>query len=259
MGMSTEEQSAVSTVVDALAACRNLLFITGAGISADSGLPTYRGVGGLYDVEVTSEGLPIEVVLSGSMMTMRPELAWKYLGEIERACRGARFNRGHRVIAEMEEHFPRVWVFTQNVDGFHRMAGSRNVIDIHGDMHDLYCMQCGHELLVEDYRNLTIPPKCPECAGVLRPGVVLFDEILPMGKVSLMQEEMARGFDMIFSVGTTSAFPYISYPIRVAKALGITTVEINPGQTEVSGVVDIKIAHTAAETLDAVWSAYRAR
>ena len=107
MAFSDNEVEAVVRVVELLSASRSLLFITGAGISADSGLPTYRGIGGLYDVEVTEEGIPIEEVLSGRMMQVRPELTWKYLAEIGRAALAARFNRGHEVIAEMEAHFER--------------------------------------------------------------------------------------------------------------------------------------------------------
>ncbi|HPM81943.1 MAG TPA: Sir2 family NAD-dependent protein deacetylase, partial [Candidatus Anammoximicrobium sp.] len=105
----------VDRVVDLLGDCRSLLFITGAGISADSGLPTYRGIGGLYDVDLTEDGLAIEDILSGPMIRQDPELTWKYLIQIARAARGSRYNRGHEVIAEMEQHFERVWTLTQNV------------------------------------------------------------------------------------------------------------------------------------------------
>ena len=123
----------IARVVGMLAESRSILFVTGAGISADSGLPPYRGIGGLYNPNATEEGMPIEQALSGDVMEQRPELTWKYLAQVERACRGARHNRAHEVIAEMEARFTRVWTLTQNVDGFHRAAGARNVIDIHGD------------------------------------------------------------------------------------------------------------------------------
>jgi NAD-dependent SIR2 family protein deacetylase len=77
------------------------------------------------------------------MMQSYPAVTWKYLAQIERACRGARSNPGHEVIAALEDQFDRVWTLTQNIDGLHRQAGSRNVIDIHGDLHDLYCTRCG--------------------------------------------------------------------------------------------------------------------
>ena len=103
---------------------RSILFVTGAGISADSGLPTYRGIGGLYDDSHTEDGIPIEVALSGQMMAERPDITWKHLAEIESNCRGAGPNLAHRAIARFEAEKARVLVFTQNVDGLHHKAGS---------------------------------------------------------------------------------------------------------------------------------------
>ena len=122
-GLDPPDLQTIDRIVDHLGRARSLLFVTGAGMSADSGLPTYRGVGGLYECDETEDGYAIEEMLSGGMFRQRPELTWKYLRQIERGCRGARFNRGHAVIAEMERHFPRVWTLTQNVDGFHRPRG----------------------------------------------------------------------------------------------------------------------------------------
>src|SRR5436309_8033737 len=92
--MFSETVTAVNQIVDLLLDAKSVLFITGAGISADSGLPTYRGIGGLYNTASTEEGLPIEELLSGRTMRRQPALSWKYLGQVERASRGARFNRG---------------------------------------------------------------------------------------------------------------------------------------------------------------------
>lgn len=91
---------------------RRILFLTGAGISVDSGLPTYRGVGGLYEGRVTEEGVTIEEALSGMMMARRPEVTWKYLWEVAEGCRGARPNRAHEVIAQIEARKPGTWVIT---------------------------------------------------------------------------------------------------------------------------------------------------
>ena len=107
------------------------------------------------------EGMRIEEALSGHTLATRPEVTWKYLAEIGRAVLGATFNRGHEVIAEMEAHFERVCTLTQNVDGFHRLAGSKNVIDIHGDMHELMCTSCDFRQAVSQFRELAIPPRCP--------------------------------------------------------------------------------------------------
>jgi NAD-dependent deacetylase len=239
-----------------LRGCRSVLVITGAGISADSGLPTYRGIGGLYNSGRTDEGLPIEQLLSGGMLRRRPELTWKYLLQIEQACRGAHFNRAHTVVAEMERQLERVWVLTQNVDGFHRQAGSQKVIDIHGDLHDLKCTVCEYRQTVESYAQLPLPPRCPECRALVRPDVVLFGELLPADKLEALFDELGTGFDLVFSVGTTSVFPYIAEPVRIAVRDGRPTVEINPGPSEVSGLVDLKLPLGAALALDAIWSRY---
>ena len=186
---------------------RSVLFITGAGLSADSGLPTYRGIGGLYDREITEEGFAIEEALSGEMLRRRPEICWKYLLQIESACRGARPNRGHEIMAAFEREKPRSWVLTQNVDGFHRAAGSRNVIEIHGNVEILRCMRCRREERRTDWAGLAVPPTCPSCGGPVRPDVVLFGETLPSEAVRTYERELRRGFDLVVSVGTTSVFP----------------------------------------------------
>ena len=101
---------------------KDVFVVTGAGISADSGLPTYRGFGGLYDGKDTEDGMPIEEALSGTMFRNRPEITWRYLSQIEQTTRGATFNRAHSVLAEMEkdtDRFDQFWVLTQNIDGFH--------------------------------------------------------------------------------------------------------------------------------------------
>jgi NAD-dependent deacetylase len=223
-------------------------------------LPTYRGIGGLYNQETTTEGISIEEAISGEMLQARPEVTWKYILQIERACRTAGFNRAHAVIAEMEKVFERVWVLTQNIDGFHQAAGSKNVIDIHGDIHDLRCLSCTYRVRVTDYSNLKgLPPRCPQCGGVLRPEVVLFGEMLPADKLAALERAWQQGFDMVFSVGTTSVFPYIARPVVEARRRGIPTVEINPGRTQVSDLVDLKIAGTAAVTLEQIWSGYHGK
>ena len=256
MSFSHADLRAIDRVVELLRASRSLLFITGAGVSADSGLPTYRGIGGLYNVNQTDEGIPIEDALSGAMIRRRPEITWKYLGQIERAARGATFNRAHEVIAEMESRFPRVWTLTQNVDGFHRQAGSKNVLEIHGDMHDLYCTACDYRTTVDNYEGLSLPPHCPECGGMLRPDVILFGEMLHEETVERLYQECRQGFDAVFSVGTTSVFPYIAEPVLLAAGRGRPTIEINPGASEVSDVVQIRLPLGAAAALDAVWNRY---
>jgi NAD-dependent deacetylase len=193
------------------------------------------------------------------MLTARPEITWQFLLELERPTREAIPNRGHRVIAEMEGYFDAVWTLTQNVDGLHRRAGSRQVVDVHGDLHDLACTRCDHGERVPDYAGLDLPPRCPRCQGPLRPGVVLFGEELPEEKLARLWSEFEAGFDLVFSIGTSSLFPYIAAPVLLARESGIPTVEINPESTAVTSRVDVKIAGGAAEVLDRIWRQFLAR
>lgn len=243
----------VREVVELLKKSNEILFITGAGISADSGLPTYRGIGGLYNEGTTDEGIPIEMALAGEMLQARPDITWKYLSQIEARCRRAAFNRAHEVIALMERRFRRVWVLTQNIDGFHRAAGSKNVIEIHGNMYNLFCKHCGWQKGIKDFSEIRIPPPCPRCGRVARPGVVFFGEQLPEEEVRVLRRELERGFDLYFSVGTTSVFPYIQQPVFDARRMKRPVVEINPSETEVSHLADIKLAMGAARALDEIW------
>ncbi|MDR0672057.1 MAG: NAD-dependent deacylase [Zoogloeaceae bacterium] len=229
-----------------------VLFITGAGISADSGLPTYRGLGGLYENEVTAEGIAIEEALSGEMLRRRPEITWKYMAQIEENCRHAGPNAAHRLIAQWERELPYVMVLTQNVDGLHRAAGSENVVEIHGDLHRLSCLSCGFRERVRDLAGRALPPACPRCGKTMRPEVVLFGEMLPEAELGRLLTALETGFDLVFSIGTTSVFPYIAQPVLRAARAGVPTVEINPGRTCLSERVAYQIPMGAAAALVAI-------
>ncbi|WP_165244863.1 NAD-dependent protein deacylase [Paludisphaera soli] len=253
--LSEEDARGVERVVQRLRRARRVLAVTGAGMSADSGVPTYRGVGGLYRSDrPTPHGFSIEEVLSAPMFDAHPDVTWSYLKEIERACRGARPNRGHEVLAEMDDYFDSVWILTQNVDGLHQAAGSRNVIDVHGGLHALRCTRCDFRTRVDHYEGLDDPPRCPTCEAVLRPDVVLFGESLDPDKIRLLQIQLTKGFDLVFSIGTSSLFDYIVAPLRFAQAAGKPTVEINPDFTAMSDLVDVKIRARAAVALDRIWA-----
>ncbi len=247
------EASMLDDIAARLAGARRILFITGAGISADSGLPTYRGIGGLYEEELTAEGYTIEDALSGAMLQQHPEITWKYLQQIEHTCRGAGPNRAHQVIAELEQADRSITVFTQNIDGLHHQAGSADVIEIHGRLHHLHCTRCSYEAEVEDFDTLAMPPSCPRCFALVRPRVVLFGESLPQEALDRLIDTLDAGPDMVFSIGTSSLFPYIAEPVLWARSQGITTVEINPGNTPVSPYVDFQLKLGAAAALDALW------
>ncbi len=250
--------NSISQVAKILKKAEKILFITGAGLSADSGLPTYRGIGGLYDDKHTDEGIPIEEALSREMLERRPEITWKYLWQIGSACSGKKFNRGHEVIALIEKIIPGTWVLTQNIDGLHRAAGSKNLIEVHGNASELYCVNCSFETSSESFLSgygseTHLPPKCPECKGLIRPNVVLFGEMLPEKALKQIRMLETMRMDMVLSVGTSGVFPYIAGPVIKASRAGVPTVEINPSKTGLSDMVDFRIKSGAAETLDSIW------
>ncbi|MBB5022705.1 SIR2 family NAD-dependent protein deacylase [Desulfurispira natronophila] len=257
MTMAPQTKQHIEAVAGHIRDSSRILFITGAGISADSGLPTYRGVGGLYNDNETEDGIPIEQALAGAVLESRPEVTWKYLMRIEEAGRNATYNAAHQILARIEDNKPDTWIFTQNVDGFHSSAGSRNVVELHGNMHHLRCMDCTFHEKVIDYQHLqTIPPRCPQCTnGILRPGVVFFGEMLPMEAIMTMREQERLGFDLVISIGTSNLFPYISEPVIKARRQGKKTAEINPAHTSLSHLVDHHIPLGAAEAMEAIWEA----
>ncbi|MCB0191337.1 MAG: NAD-dependent protein deacylase [Anaerolineae bacterium] len=238
---------------------KRILFITGAGISADSGLPTYRGVGGLYHDQFTEDGITIETALSSTMFKRRPDITWKYLWQLGAACHGAKFNRAHEIIALLQQRKPQSVVLTQNIDGFHREAGSTNLIEVHGHAFDLYCIHCHADFsasdLVDNYEvQPELPPLCPHCGGLIRPNVVLFGEQLSDEAVLGMVELASQPVDLVIAIGTSSSFPYILRPVIDAGYRGIPTVEINPSDTPISDIVTYRLPLRAAEAMEKIWS-----
>lgn len=245
----------IERVADLLSGAQRILVVTGAGMSADSGLPTYRGIGGLYDQADTDDGVAIEQALSGDMFAARPGLTWKYIGQIESACRGAQPNIGHMALARLQKRFQRLCVLTQNVDGFHNAAGSRDVIEMHGNIHRLLCTGCDQRTEVADYSHLSEwPPVCPICGSIIRPEVVLFGEMLPLRALAHYEVALADNLDAIMAIGTSAVFPYIVEPVRSAWHRGVSTIEINPAETDISQFCNVTVRSPAAQALPAIES-----
>lgn len=236
-------------LASAISEAQRILIITGAGLSADSGLPTYRGIGGLYNGH-TDDGVPIEVALSGETLRSDPALCWKYLAQLGGACLGAQPNAAHQAIAALQAVKPECWVLTQNIDGYHRLAGSPadRLIEIHGELAPLYCQRCGQtdERLAEHLQQ-PLPPLCSVCDGVLRPPVTLFGEMLPAAALERLRRQLAKGFDLVISVGTSASFPYIAEPLVQARRSGGVTMEVNLSQTQVSELVDFRVEERALD------------
>lgn len=243
-------------VARAIQSAERILIITGAGLSADSGLPTYRGLGGLYN-GLTTEGLPIEVALSGPMLQRDPALCWKYLAQLGEACLNAAPNAGHEAIAELQRRKPDCWVLTQNIDGYHRRAGSpaERLIEIHGELAPLFCQSCGAEdPQLAEHLQQPLPPHCAQCGGILRPPVVLFEEMLPEDAVGRLYDQVRQGFEIVIAVGTTASFPYIVEPVARARSHGGFTVEVNPQPTDLAPLVDVRLAGRASDVLSQLLS-----
>jgi len=221
-----------------LADVRSVGVITGAGVSVESGIRPYRGRGGLYDDP--DEGERTMEALTGETLRRDPDRTWRAVAMLARETRDARPNPAHRAIVEMERRAERFALLTQNVDGLHQAAGSRNVIPIHGDVRATVCMACGTRgrLEGEVLAALDRAPRCEACGGTLRPGAVLFGEYLPQDQV----DRMIRCFhaqvpDLLVVAGTSALFAYIVEPVLVAARAGRVTVEVNPEPTEITPLV----------------------
>jgi NAD-dependent deacetylase len=246
--------------IERLRGVRSIGVITGAGISAESGVPTYRGKGGIYDDP--AEGDRTLEALSAHTIRNDPDRAWQAIAKIAGAARGAQPNAGHYALVEIEKRVDRFVLLTQNVDGLHRQAGTKELIDIHGDTFKLICMQCGergalhrngaHEPSIDTVIRTGQAPKCP-CGGTIRPDVVFFGELLPQEKVARLYADFYNDPpEAVLSVGTSSTFPYIIEPMLVAAQKGRLTIEINPEPTSITPYMDFHLETVASAALQAV-------
>lgn len=240
-----------------LTKARSALFITGPGVSADSGLSHYRGIAGLRRKKPQDDKV-FEAALSREMLQKKPELTWKYLLRMEEQIRAATPNRAHEVLVKLERAIPRTTVMTINIDRMHQRAGSRNVIEMHGAMFDLLCAKCELARRYENFDKLDIPPKCKTCGDQLRPDMALFGEALPTDPFTRLQQELDAGFDIVFALGCSTMFPYLARPILLARAAGIPTIEIGDHKSEVSEVVDFRFKASPESVMGALWDVYKA-
>ena len=167
-------QDAAIRAATAIKDAQSVLFVTGAGISAKSGPPPIVACLVCTMMEVRHSRrmeCRLKSVSVPGVFCENPKLTWKYLLQVERACRGAQPSQAHVLLARAEQCIPRVAVFTQNVDGLHHRAGSKNVLSLHGNVHELVCSKCGATQIVETFAHLDqhapIPPKCDTCGGIV--------------------------------------------------------------------------------------------
>jgi NAD-dependent deacetylase len=245
-------------IAERLGSVRRLGVITGAGISAESGIPTYRGIGGVYDDPAKGDEL-IES-LSGHTLARDPGRTWRALAELAKHSSGAAPNAGHEAIAAMEQEVEEFVLLTQNVDDLHLAAGSRNVIRVHGSIRAARCLACETESTLDAKMlgELESTPTCASCGGMLRPGAVLFGEMLPDRVVDRMHAEFSlQPPDAILIVGTSALFPYIVSPVAAAARAGRLTVEVNPERTQLTPIVTRHLAGKAGLILPLIADALR--
>ena len=226
-----------------------LAVLTGAGVSAESGVPTFRGAGGLWhNYRAVDLATP-------QAFHRDPKLVWEFYAWRRQMVAHCQPNPAHQTLAEMERRLPDVTLITQNVDGLHQRAGSQRVITLHGDLWRVRCTRCDYH--GEDHRVPLpeLPPRCPLCNHLLRPDVVWFGEGLPRDALQAALETASRA-ELMLIVGTSAMVePAASLPL-LAKQNGATLIEINPEETPLSPHVDEVLRGPAGQMLPQWWQAH---
>ncbi|NCQ18099.1 MAG: NAD-dependent protein deacylase [Ignavibacteria bacterium CG_4_8_14_3_um_filter_37_9] len=225
----------------ALSSAKKIVFFTGAGISAESGIPTFRGKDGIWNKMKPDE------LANFNAFLRNPQIVWDWYQYRKKIVHQASPNHAHLTISEFQNYFDEVLVVTQNVDGFHSRAGSEIVYELHGNIEKNYCIDCGKRF---DFENLEIEGKVPKCGcgGLIRPDIVWFGELLPEDAYSL-SELAAETCDILFVIGTSAlVFPAANIPY-IAKKHGKFLVEVNIEKTELSSIVDLSLFGKAGEIL----------
>ena len=224
-----------------LAGARAVTVLTGAGISADSGVPTFRGADGLWRNHRAEE------LATPEAFARNPRLVWEWYNWRRELIATKIPNAAHHALVELEQRVERFWLITQNVDGLHPAAGSRNLSEIHGNIWKVRCTQCRQ---VQENRAVPIPmlPLCPACGGLLRPHIVWFGESLDPD--DLDRSTAAVGAcEVLLIIGTSGVvYPAASFA-ALARQAGAFVAEINLDPTTNPQVVDITIGGRAAEVV----------
>jgi NAD-dependent deacetylase len=231
----------VEHVREWLKQARSIAVLTGAGVSAESGVPTFRGPQGLW-----KERRP-EDLATLAAFARDPKLVWEWYDWRRSVLAKVTPNAGHAALAELEKRVANFTLITQNVDGLHELAGSRNVLRLHGSMWTLRCMDCDRERVDRRVPMPEIPPRC-ECGGMLRPGVVWFGEALPQA-VWRDAEAAARVSELFLVIGTSAVVYPAAGLAQIAKSSGARVVEINIAETALSDGIDSFLQGPSGELL----------
>ena len=219
--------------------------LTGAGVSAESGIKTFRDPDGLW-----AKLNPQELASVDGFMA-NPELVWSWYQHRVEIVNSSKPNPGHYAIAGMEKLFPKFTLITQNVDRLHQKSGSTKVLELHGNIVENHCFDCKEEF----FGAINLPdkqlPRCPLCGGRIRPSVVWFGEMLPAETLE-DATDAASDCDVFISVGTSAeVYPAANLPMQ-AKRNGAYVVEVNPNITAISNYVDLKIPYPSGVALPVI-------
>lgn len=239
----------IDTVVDYLLNTDNVSVLTGAGISAESGISTFRDPDGLW-----SKFNPQELASIDGFMS-NPELVWSWYQYRVNIVNNSIPNPGHYALAEFQNLMKNFSLITQNVDGLHQRAGSKNVVELHGSIVRNKCFDCNkiHTSRIVEHNKIS---NCIYCNGKIRPDVVWFGEILPRHEIELAQI-YAENSKVYFSVGTSAeVYPAADLPL-IAKRNGAKLIEINPNDTQLTSFVDVKINLNSGIALPLILKKYK--
>jgi NAD-dependent deacetylase len=238
----------IARLAELLERRRPCIALTGAGISTESGIPDFRSAGGIWARYDPAEVASIDAFRRG------PARVWEFYALRLDALARAEPNDGHRALAELEE---RGWirtVVTQNVDGLHQRAGSREVVEVHGSLREAECIHCGVRVPMEDaVASLPLPP-CPECGEVLKPGVVMFGELLPAAAIERSQELAAEAGFLLVVGSSLEVHPVAALPGETLDAGGALAI-VNRGSTPWDSRAELVIDAAAGVTLSGLAAA----
>jgi NAD-dependent deacetylase len=232
---------------------RSVAVLTGAGISAESGVPTFRGEGGLWRTHRAED------LATPRAFRRDPNLVWEWYNWRRELIGGCEPNAAHYTLVEMETHFDKFVIITQNVDGLHRLAGSRSVVELHGNIWGLRCTKgCRPNWEDRSVPLVQLPPRCPDCGALARPDVVWFGESLSQAALKAARTA-SEHCQLMLVVGTSALVqPSASLPL-LALRHGAHVIEVNPQDTPLSNAADRTIRAPAAVALPKWWSAWLAQ
>lgn len=242
MDRTLSKAKSIEAAREVVARARNIAALTGAGVSAESGIPTFRSNGGYWRTN------RLEDLATPEGFARDPKFVWTWYEERRRGMAEARPNAGHMALAALERRAEAFTLVTQNVDGLHDLAGSRNLIKLHGDIWAVRCLGCGVERVDRSqFAPEDLPPRCG-CGGMLRPGVVWFGESLPEGALERAADAVRKAHVLIVAGTSAQVYPAASL-IPLALAAGAKVIEINPEETDFSGDVTFSLRGPSAVIL----------